>query len=258
MPFTLSHAILAPPIAKLSGQRLPVAALAIGCMTPDLFRLFTNASLTISHEWSGMIVPNLLVGLFFCAVWYMLYRPFIYRWLSLHDPLNLNTLDRTCGFLIGCVVSVLIGAATHIIWDGFTHADFRTFVFQDALSREISILGYPTHVHMLMQIGTSVVTLPILIWMCLHYFKQHQQTKLVSRLIQRFCWTAFIFSMLSGLYWVMGYAEPLSLDSWKAETYDHVGKSINYFFRGFLGSMALWSIVFLAWFGFSTQPDPQS
>ncbi|WP_416172827.1 DUF4184 family protein, partial [Escherichia coli] len=39
MPFTLSHAILAPPIAKLSDQRLPVAALAIGCMTPDLFRL---------------------------------------------------------------------------------------------------------------------------------------------------------------------------------------------------------------------------
>jgi len=69
---------------------------------------------------------------------------------------------------------------------------------------------------------------------------------------------AFIFSILSGLYWVMGYAEPLSLDSWKAETYDHVGKSINYFFRGFLGSMALWSIVLLAWFGFSTQPDPQS
>ena len=40
MPFTLSHAVLAPPLAKLSGNRLPLAALAIGCMVPDLIRLF--------------------------------------------------------------------------------------------------------------------------------------------------------------------------------------------------------------------------
>ena len=258
MPFTLSHAILAPPIAKLSGRRLPVAALAIGCMTPDLFRLFTNASLTISHEWSGMIVPNLLIGLFFCIVWYLLYRPMLYRWLSLSDPLNLTTLDRSCGFIIGCMVSVLIGAATHIIWDGFTHADFRTFFFQNFLSRDISLFGYQTHIHMIMQIGTSIVTMPILIWMCLHYIKQHQHQISASRLIHRFCWTACIFSILCGLYFVFGYAEPLTLDSWKAETYDHVGKSINYFFRGFLGSWGVWSILFIAWFGFYPSSTKQS
>ena len=44
MPFTISHAVLAPPLSKLSGGRLPIAALAIGCMVPDLFRLFTNAN----------------------------------------------------------------------------------------------------------------------------------------------------------------------------------------------------------------------
>ncbi|HCL58892.1 MAG TPA: DUF4184 domain-containing protein, partial [Acinetobacter sp.] len=36
MPFTLSHAVLAPPISYLTGNRLPVAALAIGSMVPDL------------------------------------------------------------------------------------------------------------------------------------------------------------------------------------------------------------------------------
>jgi hypothetical protein len=34
MPFTISHAVLAPPLAKLSGDRLPIAAIAIGSMTP--------------------------------------------------------------------------------------------------------------------------------------------------------------------------------------------------------------------------------
>jgi hypothetical protein len=42
MPFTLSHAVLAPPLAKLSRHTLPTAALAIGCMVPDLIRLFIN------------------------------------------------------------------------------------------------------------------------------------------------------------------------------------------------------------------------
>lgn len=47
MPFTLSHAVLAPPISYLTGNRLPVAALAIGSMVPDLYRLFTHTNSNI-------------------------------------------------------------------------------------------------------------------------------------------------------------------------------------------------------------------
>ena len=49
MPFTLSHAVLAPPISYLTGNRLPVAALAIGSMVPDLHRLFTHTNSNITH-----------------------------------------------------------------------------------------------------------------------------------------------------------------------------------------------------------------
>ena len=45
MPFTLSHAILAPPLSKLSGNRLPIAALAIGTMTPDLYRVLVKTEI---------------------------------------------------------------------------------------------------------------------------------------------------------------------------------------------------------------------
>ena len=75
MPFTLSHAVLAPPIAKITRYKLPIGALAIGCMTPDLVRLFTDENVTISHEWAGLIIPDLLLGLIFCVLWYVLYRP---------------------------------------------------------------------------------------------------------------------------------------------------------------------------------------
>ena len=65
MPFTLSHAVLAPPLSKLTKGHLPIAALAIGCMTPDLYRLFTDESIDTTHQWSGILFPNLPIGLFF-------------------------------------------------------------------------------------------------------------------------------------------------------------------------------------------------
>ncbi|ENU25615.1 hypothetical protein F992_03359 [Acinetobacter modestus] len=67
MPFTLSHAVLAPPLSKLSKGHLPVAALAIGCMTPDLHRLFTQETIALTHQWSGILFPNLPIGLFFVS-----------------------------------------------------------------------------------------------------------------------------------------------------------------------------------------------
>lgn len=65
MPFTLSHAVLAPPISYLTGNRLPVAALAIGSMVPDLYRLFTHTNSNITHLWSSLIHPDLWIGLIF-------------------------------------------------------------------------------------------------------------------------------------------------------------------------------------------------
>ncbi|NOZ96401.1 MAG: DUF4184 family protein, partial [Gammaproteobacteria bacterium] len=147
MPFTLSHAVLAPPIAKITRYKLPIGALAIGCMTPDLVRLFTDENVTISHEWAGLIIPDLLLGLIFCVLWYVLYRPVLYYWLSLQDDLNLATFNRFCSFCMACILGVIIGCATHILWDGLTHDDFRTFAFQGLLSQDILFLGrtYPIH-----------------------------------------------------------------------------------------------------------------
>ena len=59
MPFTLSHAVLAPPIAKLTGNRLPIAALAIGTMTPDLYRLMVQTEIHLNHQFKGIINPDL-------------------------------------------------------------------------------------------------------------------------------------------------------------------------------------------------------
>ncbi|WP_151731170.1 DUF4184 family protein, partial [Acinetobacter seifertii] len=91
MPFTISHAVIAPPIAKLSRNTLPIAALAIGSMTPDLYRLFTVQSSMLTHQWKGLLYPNLALGLLFCAIWYVLYRPAVYRFFGIQHDLKLDS-----------------------------------------------------------------------------------------------------------------------------------------------------------------------
>ncbi len=61
MPFTLAHTVIASPISKISKNKLPIAALAIGSMTPDLFRLFSNSSGLETHTWTAIFYPNLFL-----------------------------------------------------------------------------------------------------------------------------------------------------------------------------------------------------
>ncbi len=91
MPFTISHAVIATPLAKLSRNTLPIAALAIGSMTPDLYRLFTMQSGMLTHQWKGLFYPNLALGLLFSAIWYLLYRPVVYRFFGIQHDLKLDS-----------------------------------------------------------------------------------------------------------------------------------------------------------------------
>ncbi|HRA91422.1 MAG TPA: DUF4184 family protein, partial [Acinetobacter sp.] len=174
MPFTLSHAVLAPPLSKLSRGYLPVAALAIGCMTPDLYRLFTEETIELTHQWSGLLFPNLLIGLLFCLLWYFIYRPISYRFLGLKDPLQIKSFDDVVAFSLMSCFAIMLGTATHLIWDGLTHLDFRTFAFKDFLAQNIALFGFHYPLHFILQITSSVVTLPFLWSMCRNYYRTHQ------------------------------------------------------------------------------------
>lgn len=245
MPFTISHAVIASPLSKLSQNTLPIAALAIGSMTPDLYRLFTVHSNMLTHQWKGLIYPNLALGLVFCAVWYFLYRPVIYRFFGVQHDLALNSLKRISIFFIGIIFALIIGIATHLIWDGLTHADFRTFVFKDVLATTVHLFGRPYPLHRLLQLGSSALALPFLGWMCLHYYQRYKQHWKVSRKIKIFAWSLFILSTLLGLFSFWDYARYIPREVWHTDTYYFTGRSINEFMQGWLSTFSLGCLLFL-------------
>lgn len=245
MPFTLSHAVLAPPISKLTGHMLPVAALAIGCMVPDLYRLFTQEQSNVTHLWTSLIHPNLWIGLGFCALWYGIYRPAMYRFVGIQHDLNLHSFGSVIKFIITVCVALIIGTATHLIWDGLTHIDFRTFAFRDFLAQSVNLLGQTYPMHRVLQIGTSALALPFLAWMSLHYYQKYQQHFKISPKIKTFAIGLVSLSLIMGNISVWDYARYIPSEVWQSDLYYFTGRAINEFSQTALITFTLGCILFL-------------
>lgn len=122
MPFTLSHAAAAAPLSPvLRRLRLPLAGVAIGAMSPDFEYFIRLQTLGLwGHSFVGLFVFCLPAGLVVLAGWELLAREPALDLLGLCDDRRVERRDPT--WLGRAVVAILIGAATHVFWDSFTHA----------------------------------------------------------------------------------------------------------------------------------------
>lgn len=131
MPFTPSHAIVALPFLRTP---LIPAAIAIGAMTPDL-PLFVRVLVPgymVTHDVRA-IALTAAIALALLLVWRCLLRPAVRplspQWLAERLPSGWDGgaragLRETFPSAIGVVwlaVSLLLGVASHIAWDAFTH-----------------------------------------------------------------------------------------------------------------------------------------
>ncbi|GAB2781540.1 hypothetical protein GCM10027073_12680 [Streptomyces chlorus] len=134
MPFTLSHLAAVLPLMRRPFGR---AALAAGAVAPDMpyfvvttglpvsaqswYEPFVNA--TTSHTALGAVTVTLPYALTLWGLARAGRRP-LASLLPLpaapSPPRTAGTLIRRAGWI---VLSALIGIATHLIWDAFTHHD---------------------------------------------------------------------------------------------------------------------------------------
>ena len=124
MPFTISHAAAVLPLHARGRTRLPLAALMIGSMSPD-FPYFTPWGLYLNaHNFPALFWFCWPVGL---AVWILFVRVVETPTLALLPDewrARFTPSDQrfTASLLMRASVAVILGAATHVIWDSFTHA----------------------------------------------------------------------------------------------------------------------------------------
>jgi uncharacterized protein DUF4184 len=124
VPFTISHAAAVLPLRKLTRGCFPLAALMIGSMSPDFAFFLPGEPLRDrTHSIPGIFwfcwPVSMVVWLVFTRV---LERPTFALlpdgWYAKFTPSSRELTFRTLAL---ASTAVIIGAATHVLWDSFTH-----------------------------------------------------------------------------------------------------------------------------------------
>ncbi|MFB7251787.1 DUF4184 family protein [Microbacterium sp. NPDC056234] len=136
MPFTPSHAVVALPFIRTP---LIPSAIAIGAMTPDLPLFVRGVGLEYGFTHTGAhIVWTGLIAFVLFLVWRVLLRPSAAElsptWAAARLPREWNQTPWAAArqavgagerrwYPLLLAASLLIGVASHILWDLFTHED---------------------------------------------------------------------------------------------------------------------------------------
>ena len=130
MPFTVSHIVAALPLNKGLGKFSKYTALSpliIGSMTPDIAYLtpFLVHQRMDSHSLIGLYLFCIPMGLTIYFLYHLLMAPVVVSCLPksiqrhMNSDLFIGKLPTTPAHVI--IISLILGALTHIIWDFFTH-----------------------------------------------------------------------------------------------------------------------------------------
>lgn len=129
MPFTPAHPACVLPLRRLG---LPMSALVVGSMAPDA-PMFWGwvvpdvpwAVYAHTHSWLGLFTTNLVVGVVAWALWEFVLRAALFdglpSWLRERSTPLAAPAPRGLGLLWAVPLGVLVGAATHVGLDEFSH-----------------------------------------------------------------------------------------------------------------------------------------
>ncbi|GAA4923921.1 DUF4184 family protein [Streptomyces coeruleoprunus] len=176
MPFTLSHAAAVLPGIRRSGAArgpLVASALVMGSFSPDM-TYFADSVIPgamafgeVTHGLWGVFTVDVAVTAVLVAVWLMVREPLLAllperRRGRLYTVLRGRPWQGRSPVALAAwfYVSAVIGAATHVVWDLFTHPDRWGTRVLPVLSEQFA--GLPGYLYA--QYGGSALALVVLAW----------------------------------------------------------------------------------------------
>lgn len=164
MPFTFSHPAIILPMTYLPRQWYSLTGLVIGSMTPD-FEYFIRMRIqsNYSHSISGLFWFDLPLGLLLAFVFHNIVRnslienlPYVLKSrFSKFKQFNWNKHFKKNWLIV--IISILIGAASHLFWDGFTHYNGYFVRAIPALANEVEVLGKQVPILKILQHSSTLI-----------------------------------------------------------------------------------------------------
>jgi hypothetical protein len=172
MPLTPSHAAAAWPLARLA-PRLPLAGLVVGTLAPDFEYLVRLAPRGRTwHTPLGLLTLAVPAGALVWMVWRAVVRPAVQRLLPPRLQPTLAPLPWTIGSVAAGVVAVLLGAASHVAWDGLTHPGGWAVSRWDVLVAPVGIGPVTMPAYKVLQHGSTVLGAVVLVIWGLGWWRQ--------------------------------------------------------------------------------------
>lgn len=171
MPFTFSHPAIVLPLTKLSKRYISISGLIIGSMTPD-FEYFIRMKVKsiYSHTWAGLFWWDLPLGIFLVFIYQRLLKDLLIQNL----PMGLyrrfyayqgSTITQPIYYYLSVVsTSVLIGATSHILWDGCTHPTGYFVSRLPIFMESVSIGKHSIAFYQALQHGSTILGAAIIIY----------------------------------------------------------------------------------------------
>ena len=128
MPLTFCHPAIVLPLKKLKPNWFSMTGLIIGSMSPDL-EYFSRMEIlaTHSHLFLGVLYFDLPIALIYCFVFHLFVRNILINHLPdffkerFAQFLNFDWINYLKKHWIIVIVSIIIGAYSHLFWDACTH-----------------------------------------------------------------------------------------------------------------------------------------
>jgi len=190
MPFTLCHPAIVLPLHARARRLTSLPALVIGSMAPDfVYFLPLAADGSFTHSVAGIFLYCVPAGLLVYWVYFALLREAFIAWapaaMSARMPPTRPWLKRDVRGTAIVIASLMLGAATHIAWDAFTHPN--TFVVRhvDVLRFPLSIGDHTIPLFKLLQHASSLVGCIVIATCVRHWLATTQAGPLPERQMSR-------------------------------------------------------------------------
>jgi Domain of unknown function (DUF4184) len=164
MPFTFSHPAIVLPLAYLPKRWFSLTGLVIGSMTPHFeYFLRMKVESEYSHTLSGLTWFDLPLGLLLCFIFQNIVRNSLFQNLPTFLKSRFVTFTRynwnrhfERNWLV-VIISILIGAASHLFWDSFTHSNGYFVQTIPALTNTVDFLEKQIPVLKILQHSSTLI-----------------------------------------------------------------------------------------------------
>ncbi|MBS1571115.1 MAG: DUF4184 family protein [Bacteroidetes bacterium] len=164
MPFTFSHPAIVLPLTYLPKRWFSLTGLVIGSMTPD-FEYFIRMKVEseYSHTLNGLLWFDMPLGLLLCFIFQNIVRNNLFvnlptflqsRFLTFKQ-FNWNRHFKENWSVV--IISILIGAASHLFWDGFTHSNGYFVQTIPTLTNTVDLLGRQIPILKILQHSSTLI-----------------------------------------------------------------------------------------------------